>query len=39
MFIISLVLIGLIAITIITEQESAVAEQEELIAIPVKDEQ
>jgi len=37
MFIISLVLIGLIAVTVIAEQESTVAEQEELIAIPVKD--
>ena len=36
MFIISLVLIGLIAIAVTTEQ-SAVAEQEELIAIPIKD--
>lgn len=38
MFIISLILIGLIAITVIAEQ-SAIVEQEELIAIPVKDEQ
>lgn len=39
MFITSLVLIGLIAIAVIAEQESAIAEQEELIAIPVKNEQ
>ena len=38
MFIISLLLIGLIAATFIAEQKSAVAEQEELIAIPVKSE-
>ena len=37
MLITSLVLIGLIAIAVIAEQESAIAEQEELIAIPVKD--
>ena len=36
MFLVSLLLIGLIAATLIAEQESAVAEQEELIAIPVK---
>ena len=38
MLIISLLLIGLITATLIAEQESAVAEQEELIAIPVKSE-
>ena len=38
MLIISLLLIGLIAATLITE-ESVVAEQEELIAIPVKSEE
>ena len=37
MFLISLVLIGLIAATLIAEQQATVAEQEELIAIPVKD--
>ena len=37
MLIISLLLIGLIAVTLIEEQESAVAEQES-IAIPVKSE-
>ena len=36
MSIISLLLIGLIAATLIAQQESDVAEQEELIAIPVK---
>jgi F0F1-type ATP synthase assembly protein I len=36
MFLISLLLIGLIAVTIITEQESSVVEQEELIPIPVR---
>lgn len=35
MFLISLLLIGLIAITIITERESSNIEQEELIPIPV----
>lgn len=37
MFLVSLVLIGLIAATLIAEQQANVAEQEELIAIPVKD--
>ena len=37
MFIISLLLIGLIAATLIAEQESTVAEQES-IAIPVRSE-
>jgi hypothetical protein len=36
MFLISLLLIGLIAITIIAEQRSSTAEQEELIPIPVR---
>ena len=37
MFAISLVLIGLIAIAIAAEQKSIAANQEELIAIPVKE--
>lgn len=36
MYLVSLLLIGLIAATLIAEQQSAVAEQDELIAIPVK---
>jgi F0F1-type ATP synthase assembly protein I len=36
MFLISLLLIGLIAVTIITEQESSAVEQEESIPIPVR---
>jgi hypothetical protein len=36
MFLISLLLIGLIAIAIVTEQKSSVVEQEELIPIPVR---
>jgi hypothetical protein len=36
MFLISLLLIALIAATIITEQESDIVEQEELIPIPVR---
>jgi hypothetical protein len=36
MFLISLLLICLIAVTIITELESSIVEQEELIPIPVR---
>jgi hypothetical protein len=36
MFLISLLLICLIAVTVITEQKSSIVEQEELIPIPVR---
>ena len=39
MFLISLLLIGLIAITMVTDTESSIAEQAELIPIRVTDEQ